>query len=92
MIILVSFLTCVYLMSGIVLDCLDLANERSTKYCTQCGYVNRDFLGFIFGHSLRIEWSTDGPRKQGLLLIAFHGSIDHFSRVDIEVRFLIAWT
>ena len=87
MIILVSFLTCLYLMSGIVLDCLDLANERSTKYCTQCGYVKRDFLGFRFGHFLRIEWSTDGPRKQGLVLTALHGAIDHLSGFTLRLDF-----
>ena len=92
MIIFVSFLTGLYLMSGIVLDCLDLANERSTKYCSLCGYVKRDFRGFRLSHFLRIEWSTDGPRIQGLLLIALHGAIDHLNRVDIEVRFLIAET
>ena len=92
MILLVSFLTCLYLMSGLALDCQDLANDRSTKYCSQCEYVKRDFMGFRFGHFLRIEWSTDGPRKQGLLLIALQGAIDHLTRVDIEVRSLIAET
>ena len=75
-----------------MLDCLDLAKERSTKYCLLCGYVKQDFKGFRFGHFLRTEWPTDEPRIQGLLLIALHGAIDHMGRVNIEVRFLIAET
>ena len=75
-----------------MLDCLDLVKERSIKYCSLCGYDKRVFRGFRFGHFLGKERSADGPRIHGLLLIALRGAIDHFSRVEIEVRFLIVET